>query len=173
MRYALKARSLGLTVFVASMLFLSPACHRQVAIQNVPPNISQQAVTNWYAAVGLYKTLGSTTEQLTNAVIQLKADFPDQASYDATLQGLGRASQIGIQAGLYLQTVPTTWDGNVSQKVAAYANQIQDQVNFSVNDGIAHVKNPTSQKALLALVATINASIKTAIAWNTPAGGTQ
>lgn len=153
------------------MLLIAPACNKKVVVANVPTGVSATAVADWYTADGIYKEIGSTTKQLLDATIQLKSEFPDQDTYDKTIQGFAQASQIGIQAGTYLQAVPQTWNGDVSAKVASYANQIQTQINMALNDGLSHVKDSAKKKAMLTLVATVNTAIKTAIALNTPAGG--
>lgn len=152
-------------------LLITPACHRKVVVANVPVGISATTVANWYAATGIYQQVGVTTKQLLSATIQLKSEFPDTETYDKTMQGFGTAAQVGVQAGIYLQSVPQTWDANVSTKVAAYADQIQSQINMAVNDGLSHVKDSSKKQAILTLVATVNTAVKTAIALNTPAGG--
>lgn len=159
----------SLTLAVA--LMFAPACHRQVVITNAPVGVNVQAVTTWYAAAGVYKDLGDLTKQLATATVGLKGEFPDNASYDKTLQGFGQASQIGIQAGNYLESVPQTWDANVASKIGTYSDQIQMQINMAINDGLAHVKDSPKKQAILTLTASVNTAIKVALALNKPVGG--
>lgn len=154
-------------IFIATTF----GCHRKVVVTDVPVGISVQSVQNWYAAVGIYKEMGEYTKQLTNATIQLRSQFPSQEAYDKTLTGFAKADQIGIQGGLYLQSVPATWTDNTGTKVADYANQISAQIDLAVNDGLAGVKDSAAKQAVLALVGSTRLAISTAIALNKPVGG--
>lgn len=166
----MKIKTLALALLLSVTMFGS-ACHRQVVITDVPTGVNATSVANWYAACGIYNQLGTLNTQLIQTAITLKADFPDQASYDKTMHDLAVASQIGIQAGTYLQTVPNNWNVSIATQVANYANSVQAQINMALNDGLAHVKNTASQQAITTLVDAIDLAIKTGVALNTPAGG--
>lgn len=164
----LKPRSLGCTVLVLALtLGIGVGCHRKVVITDVPTGTSTVAVTNWYAAVGIYKEMGTYTKQLTDAAIQLKPQFPSKDAYDTVLTGIGKADQLGIQGGVYLQSVPNTWNSTTQQKITDYSTQITNQLNMAISDGLAGVKDSAEKQALLAALATVNTAMKTAIALNT------
>ena len=152
-------------------VIMSVGCHRKVVVTNTPTGVSATSVQNWYAAVGIYKEIGDYTNQLTQATIQLKADFPSQDAYDATLAGFGRADQIGIQAGLYLQSVPQTWQDTTGVRISDYATQIANQVDLAVNSGLSGVKDSAKKQAILTLVASVKLAVSTAVALNKPATG--
>lgn len=164
----LKPRSLGLSVLVAVLagflMVSTVACHRAVHVKNVPTGVSEQSVKNWYAAVGAFKMAAETTQKLTNSAIALHSEFPDEASYQKTLEGLGRMAQVEAQAAQFLDTAPQNWNQPIATQIQSYANSLAGLLTTSVEDGLAHVKNPTTAAALKTTVSLLRGAIQTAAA---------
>lgn len=165
----LNSRSLGMTWLVVILLVISmsTACHRQMVVTNLPTGVTQQQVQNWYAAVGIFKMAAETTQSLTNAAISMHLDFPDEATYQKTLEALGNMAQIEAQAGMYLDTVPNNWNQPISTQVKNYANQLSVLAKTALTDGLAHVKNPTKVAAIKTLIDGLNLTIQTAVTLTT------
>lgn len=156
----MKSKIALLLVMLASTI----GCHRSVKIVNTPPGVAPEAVQNWFAAAGIFKELGQYTNELTKSAVNLHQDFPSELSYQNTLVAIADADKIGIQAGAFLESVPQTWNSDVSSRVQGYVNAIADQLKLAIDDGFAHVKNSQAKDALNVLVDLVNSAIKTGLA---------
>jgi hypothetical protein len=164
----LKPRSMGLTVLVAVLITISTACNKKVTVANVPTGISQTTVQEWFQAAGAFQLGAKYTRQLTEATITLHSQFPDELTYQKTLTAFGTASQIGIQASHYLEGVPQNWNQSIVTQVTNYLNLFAAQVQISLTDGLAHVKNQQSLASLQNTITLLQGVIKTIQALVTP-----
>lgn len=160
----LKARSLGLTLLVAMMV---TGCHRQVHVVNVPTGVTEAQVQRWYAATGAFKVAAQSTNKLTDAAIALHGEFPDENTYQKTVEALGRMSQLEAQAGIFLDGVPQNWNQSVAQQVQNYSTQLQAQANIALDDGLAHVKNPDKLTAIRLTITLVQSAIQQTITLST------
>lgn len=155
---------------LVGVLLVSLACQKKV-VTNVPAGISQGVVQTWYSAAGDFQLAARYSKQLTDATIQLRADFPDQATYEKTLAALGAIDVIGIQASQFLETVPQNWNQPVASKVAGYLDQISAQMSIALDDGLLHVKNPQKLAALQTTISLLRGVVTTISALTKPAQG--
>lgn len=143
-------------------------CHRKVVVTNLPAGVTNQQVTNWYTAVGAFKEAAQTTKKLTDAAIALHTDFPDEATYQKTLQALGEMAQVEAQAALFLDTVPQNWNQSTATQVKNYTDQLSKQAQIALDDGLAHVKNSTTLTAIQTTISLLRAAITTVITLTQP-----
>lgn len=144
-------------------------CHRKVVVTNTPAGVASATVQNWYTAVGAFKTAADATQQLTNTAIQLHQQcpgancvWPDEQTYQKTLEVLGNMAQIEAQAAMYLEATPQNWGQPASAQIRGYTTQIAALINGALADGLAHVKNPQTAAALKLTANSIAAAITTA-----------
>jgi len=156
-------------VLTVVMLGASIGCTKKT-VTNVPTGISPASVQLWYNAAGNIQLVAKYTRELTNATVQLKSEFPDGDTYQKTLEAFGRIDQLGIQASQFLETVPENWDAPTATKVAGYLDQMAAQLSVALDDGFAHVKNPSSLATYQTTIRLLRGVIKTAAAVTRPAG---
>lgn len=154
-------------VLTLALMLGTVNCHRQVHVANVPVGVGEGQVKNWYAATGAFKVAAENTEKITAAVVQLHKEFPDEATYQKTLEALGRMAQTEAQAAIYLDTVPQNWGKPVAQQVKGYTDALSTQAKIALDDGLAHVKNKTAVAAIQTSISLLQAAITTAITLTT------
>lgn len=159
----LKSRSLGMTLLIFLLAFGTVDCHRQVHVANVPTGVAEKTVADWYAATGAFKIAGERTRDLVKTAVQLHDQFPDEATYQKTLEALGKMQQIEAQAALFLDQQPENWNQPIKAQVQNYVNALSTQAKVAFDDGLFQIKNPTTVAALKVTVNLINGAIQTTI----------
>ena len=160
---------LMLALVASSMITTTVACNR-VHVVNTPPGVIDKEVAAWYEATGAVKIWSDTTLQLTQTAISLHSEYPSEDMYQKVLGGLGKMSQVGIQASNFLGKVPQHFDSTSQSQLGNYLDQGLALMQESIDSGLDQVKNPSSKQALDALLTTLRSSLKTIFALTKPAG---
>lgn len=158
-----------LLLAISGATFITVGCHK-VTVTNAPPGVVPTEVAAWYQATGAVKTWSDASLALTNAAIDLHTSFPSEAAYQSTLQGLGKENQIGLQAAMFLQTVPQNFDATASGKLSGFLSQGLSALSDATAVGLLQIKNPQTQAAVTESITSLQTSLKIIFGLVNPAG---
>lgn len=127
---------------------------RTKTVTNLPAGVTVQQVQSWDSAVADLDKFATAVSGVRQTVISLNQQgvFPDGPEYVATLNGIGKAAQLEVEAATFLKGVPNDWTQPTQQKFASYVAQIATSLNGIVKDGVPGIKNATSQQQVTQLV---------------------
>lgn len=135
-------------------LCLSGCAARVKTVTNLPAGVTVQQVQSWDSAVADLDKFATAVSGVRQTVTNFNKTgaFPDGPAYVATLQGIGKANQIEIEAAAFLKGVPNDWTQPTQQKFASYVAQIAAALNSTIKDGIPGIKNASSQQQVTQLI---------------------
>lgn len=141
------------TLMVAILIFTTGCGGKQIQVTNLPPNVSQAEVSNWYRATGAISVIADQTLILTDAAISLNREgVLKGAAYDAVLTTLGKVSQAGIHVRNVLYQQPEYFGTPAAQKIRPLFNAITDELQKANIEGLLGVASQeTRAKISLAL----------------------
>lgn len=140
-------------------IVLWAGCHK-VKVTNTPTGVSAQAVANWYQAVGTLKTIQDADSQLAQTATNLRPQFPDEASYLATKEALGRLAQIDIEAAGFLKTVPQNWNQDIQTKMKSYFAAAFAALQDANNHGMTKIKDQKSLATINGFLGTLSQAVQ-------------
>ncbi len=146
-----------------AVLLMSASCHK-VTITNAPPGVVNTEVAIWYQATGAVKAWSDTSFQLTKIAVELHSDFPSEKAYQATLTGLGKENQLGLQATYFLQKSPNAFNSVAQSGLSDYLNQGLQFLTFATDSGLSQIKDANKKAEIDAIVAVLRASLTTIFA---------
>ncbi len=146
---------------IALLLLISGCAARNKTVTNLPTNVTLAQVQNWDTAVADLDRFSTAITTARQTVISLNKQgvFPDGPQYIATLNGLGRADQLEVEAATFLKGVPNDWSQSTQSEFSAYVTQISAALSDIVKQGTVGIKNPTSQQQVVALISNAAAII--------------
>lgn len=158
-----------LSALASTMITTTVACNR-VHVVNAPPGVIDTEVAAWYQATGAVKVWSDTGLQLTQTAISLHSQFPNEDMYQKTLAGLGKISQVGLQATSFLGKVPQHFDSTSQSQLGNYLDQALAMLDDATQSGLDQVKDPTMKQTVDTLITVLRSSLKTIFALTKPAG---
>lgn len=160
-----------LVSMVLALTFVSQACSR-IHVVNTPPGVVDKEVALWFQASGATQAWSEASLGLTQAAVSLHSSgvFPDEDSYQKTLDALGKQAQFGLEATNYLKTVPQHFDATAQTKVASYLDSALASLDDATQVGLLQIKDPQAKAQVDLFVTALRSALKTAFAIAKPAG---
>jgi hypothetical protein len=157
MRNSFKLLAVG---FLASSLL--SGCAAQKTVSNLPAGVTQAQVQQWDSAVQALSKIATVNSSLRQTVIGLHQAgvIADGKVYGEMLTAIGKIDSAQLSAAAMLQAYPNTWTPGLSAQIQQYVNIISAQLTAITQDGLAGIKNPTSQQQVTSLIAEITAAVK-------------
>src|SRR5579863_7525169 len=125
-------------VLLALVASLSGCAARAKNITNLPAGVTLAQAQSWDTAVADLDKFANSVSALRQSVIALNAQgaFPAGAAYTHTLQDIGKADQIEIEASNFLKTVPQDWSSSTQSQIENYTAQIAAVLVDMVQNGV-------------------------------------
>lgn len=164
-----------LAIVVLGVILATGVGCRKTTVTNTPPGVSSTEVADWYDAVGANQEIARAAKGLTDLAISLHEDhgvFPDEDSYQKTLEALGKLDLVGLQATSYLRTVPQNWNQPTAEKVGGYVDQMLVQFQIATTNGLDGIKNPATQATITAFIQTLRSALQLQVSLLTSKGVT-
>jgi hypothetical protein len=140
---------------------LTGCAARQKTVTNLPAGVTMTEAQQWDSAVANLDRIASFTSSARQTVITLNKQgvFPDGPLYVSFLQGIGKVDELQLSASTILKAAPGQFSASTKSQVASLLQQISQQLNALNTNGVAGIKNPSSQQQVTSLLANIGAAV--------------
>lgn len=140
-------------------LVLITSCH-QVKINNAPPGVNQQAVSDWYTATGAIQEVSRVAKQAPSVLKTLHSSGAfDDEYYVKALQLVKLLDEAGIHTTTVLQQSPNNFNQSVRSQILSDIQLVSNELVKFNNEGGTHIKNLASMTAINNLIASANLAV--------------
>lgn len=156
---------LSLCVALVLGLGLVAGCRKLGHVTNLPQNVTEQEVKDWYAATGALQVIGEYTDDATKAIIKLRGLglFKDDARYQLTLTSLGRVSQAGIHARNILNQSPNHFGESEKAQIRGLIESMEQEIQKANTEGLTGL-NSDDAKAINTTIQSIDGAVQIILA---------
>lgn len=156
----------SICIVLSVAIGLMAGCPKLGHVTNLPQNVAEQEVKDWYQATGALQVIGEYTDDATKAIIKLRGLglFQDDERYQLTLTSLGRIAQAGIHARNILNQAPGHFGDSQKSQIRGLIESMEQEFQKANNEGLTGVKNSASATALNATIQALDGAIQIILA---------
>jgi hypothetical protein len=160
--YNMRFKSIAIALLASASLLFSGCAARVQHVTGTPAGVNETQVKDWYGVVGALHQVSSANHSAFLVVTGFRdaGVWPDEGSYVAVLQDLGRIDVLELQADGLLQQQPNQWNQPLQAQVKSMLEEMLTKLADIPTQQAVGVKDAEKQQKLVTELDALKVSIE-------------